>query len=441
MSSEIRKISLVLPMVILAVLAVAAGGFLLFHDSTPPEVVITPGQGPVGAATTFVVSMSDPGSGMKSAEALIRQGQNVVKLFSEQYDGAPGQIEKQFSIPARSIQDGPFSLEVTVRDASISNLGKGGMNAFSREFVMDSEPPRIMVQSLAHNINQGGVTAIVYRLSEDVSRTGVLVKDVLFPAHLQPDGRWFCLLAFPYYLEKDEFTPIIEAVDIAGNSARRSFPFYSNARRYRQDNIAISDGFLQMKMPEFQRFFPDEEDNVSLFLKVNSELRKQNLAELRTIGAQTASTALWAGEFLRMPNAATMAGFADLRSYMYQGKKIDEQRHLGIDLASVQHAEVPSANNGVVVYTGYLGIYGNCVIVDHGLGLQSIYAHLNNIVVNKGDQVSKGQVVGQSGMTGMAGGDHLHYEMTLAGISINPIEWWDKNWIENNVAGKFRGEM
>lgn len=428
-------------MVILAGLAIAFGGFLLFHDSTPPEVLITPGQGSVGAATTITISMSDPGSGLKSVEAFIRQGQREIRLFSEQYDGAPAQIEKKFSIPERSIQDGPFNLEITVRDASFSNLGKGGMNAFTREFIMDSEPPRIMVQSLAHNINQGGVTAIVYRLSEDVSRTGVLVKDVLFPAHLQPDGRWFCLFAFPYYLEKDEFTPIIEAVDIAGNSARRSFPFYSNARRFRQDTINISDGFLQMKMPEFERFFPAEKDKVALFLKVNSELRKQNLEELRAIGSQTAPTALWSGEFLRMPNTAPRSGFADLRSYIYQGKKIDEQRHLGIDLASVQHDKVPSANNGVIAYTGYLGIYGNCVIIDHGLGLQTIYAHLNNIIVNKGDQVSKGQIIGQSGLTGMAGGDHLHYEVTLAGISVNPIEWWDKSWIENNVAGKFRGEM
>lgn len=441
MNLKFKKISLVLPMVILACLAAAAGGFFLFHDGTPPEVAVTPGQGPVGTATAFVVSMSDPGSGLKNAEAVIRQGQKVIPLFSEKFHGAPAYLEKQFSIPEKSIQEGPFSLEITVRDASFSNLGKGGMKAFSREFVMDSEPPRIMVQSLAHNINQGGVTAIVYKLSEEAARTGVKVNDAFFPAHLQPDGRWFCLFAFPYYMDKGEFTPLIEATDIAGNAARRSFPFHANPRRYRQDTINISDSFLALKMPEFQHFFPGEKDNVTLFLKVNSELRKQNLEELRGIGAQTAATALWSGDFLRMPNAAPRAGFGDLRSYIYQGKKIDEQRHLGIDLASVQHADVPSANNGVVIYTGYLGIYGNCVIVDHGLGLQSIYAHLNNIVAKKGDQVTKGQILGQSGVSGMAGGDHLHYEMTLAGISINPIEWWDKNWIENNVAGKFRGEM
>lgn len=440
MSQEIKKVSFVLPIIVIAALALAAGGFFLFHDRMPPEVVVSPTQGPVGAATTFTLSMSDPGSGLKSAEAILKQGQKSIVLFSDQFAGAPGSIEKQFSIPPKGIQDGPFSLEITVRDASFSNLGKGGMSVFSREFLMDSEPPRVMVQSLAHNINQGGVTAIVYRLSEDVSRTGVVVKDTLFPAHQQPDGRWFCLFAFPYFMEKDDFHPTIEAVDIAGNPARLSFPFFVNQRRFRQDTINISDGFLNMKMPEFQRFFPDESNSLNLFLKINGELRKQNLAELRVIGSQTAPTTLWSGEFLRMPNAAPMAGFADLRSYMYQGKKIDEQRHLGIDLASVQHADVPAANSGTVVYAGYLGIYGNCVIIDHGLGLQSIYSHLNSINVAKGDQMSKGQILGRTGLTGMAGGDHLHFEVTLAGISVNPIEWWDKSWIENNIAGKFRGE-
>ncbi len=440
MSQEIKKVSLVLPVIVIAVLVLAAGAFFLFHDRLPPEVVVSPAQGPVGAATKFTLKMSDPGSGLKSAEAVLKQGAKSVVLFSEQFSGTPGYMEKQFSIPEKGIQDGPFTLEITVRDASFSNLGKGGMSVFSHEFLMDSEPPRIMVQSLAHNINQGGITAIVYRLSEAVSRTGVLVKDTLFPAHLQPDGRWLCLFAFPYFLDKDSFRPMIEAVDIAGNSARQGFPFFANPRRYRQDTINLSDNFLSLKMPEFQRFFPEETDNLQLFLKVNSELRKQNLEELRVIGSQTSSTALWDGEFLRMPNAAPMAGFGDVRSYIYQGKKIDEQRHLGIDLASVQQAKVPAANNGVVVYSGYLGIYGNCVVVDHGLGLQSIYAHLNTINITKGEQITKGQILGLSGTSGMAGGDHLHYEMTLAGISVNPIEWWDKSWIENNIAGKFRGE-
>jgi len=182
MSQETKKVSFVLPVIVIAALALAVGGFFLFHDKTPPEVIVSPDQGPVGAATTFTLKMSDQGSGLKSAEAVVRQNQKSIVLFSEQFAGAPGIIEKQFSIPEKGMQDGPFTLEITVRDASFSNLGKGGMSIFSRDFLKDSEPPRVMVQSLAHNINQGGITAIVYRLSEDVSRTGVVVKDILFPA-------------------------------------------------------------------------------------------------------------------------------------------------------------------------------------------------------------------------------------------------------------------
>ncbi|MEZ4484468.1 MAG: M23 family metallopeptidase [Syntrophotaleaceae bacterium] len=134
----------------------------------------------------------------------------------------------------------------------------------------------------------------------------------------------------------------------------------------------------------------------------------------------TASSPAWQGAFLRLPNAANRAGFNEQRSYLYGGNKVDQQTHLGIDLASLANSPVPAANSGKVVFADYLGIYGNCVIVDHGLGLQTLYAHLSTIDANVGDQVDKGSILGRTGATGMAGGDHLHYGVTIAGIPVNP---------------------
>ena len=81
-----------------------------------------------------------------------------------------------------------------------------------------------------------------------------------------------------------------------------------------------------------------------------------------------------------------------------------------------------------------LGIYGNCIVVDHGYGLQSIYGHLSEIAVHEGDMVKRGQVMGKSGQTGMAGGDHIHFSMQLEGIQIDPKEWWDAHWIKDHIA-------
>ena len=150
----------------------------------------------------------------------------------------------------------------------------------------------------------------------------------------------------------------------------------------------------------------------------------------------TDTTKRWSGKFLRMPAAAKQAGFADHRTYKYNGKIIDHQVHLGLDLASVAHAPVPAANNGVVAFSGLLGIYGKTVLIDHGFGLFSMYSHLNRSDVSKGQEVSKGEILGRTGSTGLAGGDHLHFSILVNNTFVNPIEWWDADWIKNNILSK-----
>ena len=186
----------------------------------------------------------------------------------------------------------------------------------------------------------------------------------------------------------------------------------------------------------FRSLFPDAENNLQLFLKVNRELRTQNRTTLQEIGAQTSSSPLWEGSFLRQPGAARRASFGTTRQYVYNQETVDTQTHLGIDLASVAQARVPAANDGQVVYADWLGIYGQVVIVDHGLGLQTLYAHLSHIGVSQGDAVQKGEVIGRTGATGLAGGDHLHFGVIISGIPVNPVEWWDRSWIENNIEDK-----
>jgi len=131
-----------------------------------------------------------------------------------------------------------------------------------------------------------------------------------------------------------------------------------------------------------------------------------------------------------------MASFAQERTYLFEGMAVSKSTHLGVDLASTERAPIESANNGVVVYTGYLGIYGNTVIVDHGLGLSSLYAHLSDITVKIGQNVARGETLGNSGSTGLAGGDHLHFSILVGGEFVNPTEWWDAHWIRDNVTGK-----
>jgi len=93
----------------------------------------------------------------------------------------------------------------------------------------------------------------------------------------------------------------------------------------------------------------------------------------------------------------------------------------------------------VVAFTGDLGLYGNAVIIDHGLGLFTLYGHMSQIDVKVGDAVAKRAILGNTGETGFAGGDHLHFGVYLDGVAVLPVEWWDAKWITDNVTPKLEG--
>jgi len=173
---------------------------------------------------------------------------------------------------------------------------------------------------------------------------------------------------------------------------------------------------------------------VERFVKINSEMRRANNKTLSDLRFKTADRFLWSKPFIRQPHSQAEANFADVRNYVYHGQKIDQQVHLGYDLAVTQHVGVEASNDGKVLYAASLGIYGNCIVLDHGYGLQTIYGHLSRIDVHDGDAVKQGQVMGLSGQTGMAGGDHIHFAMQLDGVQIDPKEWWDQHWIKDHIT-------
>jgi murein DD-endopeptidase MepM/ murein hydrolase activator NlpD len=120
---------------------------------------------------------------------------------------------------------------------------------------------------------------------------------------------------------------------------------------------------------------------------------------------------------------------------------VGESIHTGVDLASLAHASIEAANAGVVRFAGPLGIYGNTVIIDHGLGLATLYGHLSAISTRPDQTVKRGEAIGTSGVSGLAGGDHLHFSILVNGQFVDPREWWDPHWIEDNVMKKMAGEV
>ncbi|WP_457571493.1 M23 family metallopeptidase [Desulfovulcanus sp.] len=408
--------------------------YFVFGERNKPFLKLSPDLIYTNDQKIFQVLARDEGLGLKHLQVVLRQNKKQTTVLDQAFPAKTMTWSGEFKLP--KLEQGPFELLIICTDRSWNNWGQGNTSLYQKKLIYDTKAPLISLVSKKHNLSQGGVGLVVYKVSEEVSQTGVEVGKYFFPAYKQKNGLYYCLFAFPYDARPDEDIPAITALDLAENKARSGFYYHLNKKNFRHDKINISDKFLKAKMVQFQTLFPDEKDLLHLFLKVNQSLRAKNRQELRKIGLKTADHFLFTGQFLRQPNAARRASFGDQRSYYYHGNLVDEQTHLGVDLASLAQAPVPAANSGKVIWAGFLGIYGQVVIIDHGLGLQSLYAHLSQIDVQEGESVRKGQIIGRTGSTGMAGGDHLHFAVLISGVPVNPVEWWDMKWIKNNILSK-----
>lgn len=423
--------------ILILVLVASGGGFLLFRDNTAPTLKIDPAAGGVSAARPLTLSVTDDGAGLKNIRAVVTQDGQTSELANAGFERGTASQEMTLSLADAQLKNGPLTVQITTEDHAFFSNSK----EYSFAFDFDSRPPVVSVISTAHNLYRGGSALVLYKVSEEVERTGVQVGDLFFPGYMQDKGYYACLFAFPYDMEKNAFVPKVVAVDQAGNERKAGFYYHTNDRPQNLDRLNISQAFLDAKMPEFQDHYPGAENMLDIFLKVNREMRVQNREKLKEFAHKTATAPLWQGTFLRLPNAANRAKFAERRTYLYGGNEIDQQTHLGLDLASLANSPVPAANLGDVVFADDLGIYGLCVLIDHGLGLQTLYAHLSSIDTNVGDRVEKGQIIGRTGATGMAGGDHLHYEVIVSGLPVSPFEWWDSSWIQNNFTSKWEAAM
>jgi murein DD-endopeptidase MepM/ murein hydrolase activator NlpD len=301
-----------------------------------------------------------------------------------------------------------------------------------------TRPPSLAPLSTQHYPVQGGSDLVVYSLGPGSVRDGVAVGDLWFPGREVPGGelgRRFALFAVPFD-HADAATIRLVAEDDAGNRAESAFLDRLHLRPASQDTLRLSDAFLERVVPEVlaRSGMPDSGDRLADYLEINGELRRRNGATITELAATSADQLLWRRPFQPMPGAQVMSPFADRRTYVYEGNQVDHQVHLGYDLASVRRAEVPAANDGKVLLARYFGIYGNAVVIDHGAGLLSLYGHLSSIAVSEGAEVARGETVGRTGITGLAGGDHLHFTTLVGGVAVDAREWWDPRWIETRVA-------
>ena len=338
------------------------------------------------------------------------------------------------------LHTGRATLHVVAVNDSWGRFFRGGQTELSLDLPVRFAPPSVEVLTTQHYVNQGGCDMVLFKVSSGTVDSGVQVGSYFFPSwpvnESNPEMR-LAIFAYPYNI--DPATPArILARDDADNQTLASFMYRVFPKKFHSDTITLTDDFLNRVVPPIISQMPDLDDQGSLlrnFLLVNGHLREIQAQQLVALSKKTASHFLWTQPFIELPSKVE-ASFADYRTYTYNGEVVDHQTHLGFDLAGLQHMPIRAANDGVVIYAGFFGIYGNAVILDHGCGLQTLYGHMSSIDSKAGEAVKRGQVIGRSGETGLAGGDHLHFTVLVDGIPVNPTEWWDPHWIHDRVQAK-----
>ena len=392
--------------------------------------------------------VSDPQSGLKwSRVELESNGQKTV-LASEEYPAASWRkstvLDTTLTVPVKAaelgLKEGPATLRVFADDYSWMRFVRTERPLLEQPITIDLTPPNVEVLSTQHYVKLGGTDFMVYKASPDTVRSGVQVGPYFFPgtAGLYDDPAIsVAFFAVPQDLDA-KASPKAVAEDAAGNRREVSFHTVIKPRKFAERTLGLDDPFLERKVPEILAAsgLPNESDLVKGYLYINRTIRKKSEERIHEVTKTSAPRPLWDAAFLRQPNSAPLAGFGDRRSYNYKGNIIDTQTHLGYDLASLRQSPVTAAANGTVVFSDFLGIYGNAVIIDHGLGIFSLYGHLSAATVQPGQTVKRGDTIGRTGETGLAAGDHLHFSVMLYGVHVDPVEWWDGKWIQDHVTAK-----
>lgn len=419
-------------LIVFVVAILAGGAYTFLKDMDGPGITLSPDNGRISPQTMLKISMEDP-SGIRELLIGVRRNNVVTPFFRKHYDDKAKSRTEEVSVRDANLTDGAFELEIKATDGSLAGFGHGNTRTLTLPMRLDMQPPRISVKTLPPNIRRGGAAVIRYTVDEEVSSTGVLVSGYFVPAYLQKDGSWVCIYPFPYTMTAPEFKKNVEltAVDLAGNITRNHITVMAYERKFRNDKLVLTDAFLENVQGKLQHLVPGIQAPLQCYLTINKNVRAANMETLRTLAKNTAGAMLWNGPFQAMPRAAARAGFADHRMIFYNGAQVGEAYHLGLDLASLRNAEIPAANDGRVVFTGELGIYGNLTLIDHGLGLFTLYSHMNDIAVKAGDLVKKGDILGHTGSTGLAFGDHLHFGVLVCGLEVTPVEWLDSKWVSN----------
>ena len=385
---------------------------------------------------------------LKHYELVLSDGSHSILVGQGDFDK---KIKKQtllMKYPQNTVLNTKASklqLKVLATDNSMWNFFQGNKTVKNINIIVDYKRPVVNILANSYSITQGGSALVVFQADDENLDT----LYIQIPGHrfkvtpYKKDGYYTALIAWPFNLS--DFHAKIVAVDKANNKRVADIPFYLKNHKYRVSWIKARDSFINGKITDLASSTPEYaniQDKLDKLRAINETMRLKNEDLIHRLTSPTTTQMIkeWKiHKFYPLKNGAKVASYGDERHYYYKNREneVSQSYHVGYDLASTKMASVVSSNDGVVVYANENGIYGNMPIINHGLGLYSLYGHCSQILVKEGDKVKAGQVIAKTGATGLALGDHLHFGLLVQGIEVRPIEWFDAKWIHKMIDNVF----
>ncbi len=387
----------------------------------------------LGERTEINFKVSDNKPGLKEVNIYLIQGNKQIKVLEDKNFPIPlKEKEYQIILNARKyqLQNGDAELIFIAKDGSLLQ----NKTELHYKVKIDFTPPKILLIARPPDVRNGGAGFVLFKgISDDIGSAEVKVGNMFFkcfPNIMDENPKiWGCTFGYPYYW-KDKKPIVLYVKDHAGNITTKFIKYRFIRINYKRSVINLTDEFIETKV----RPLSDKniDDPVLLFKYVNVDIRRKNEEVIHRVTKQfSINKPLFDQRFMQLKGSVKLGDFADYRKYKYRGHIIEgaDAVHKGMDFASVRNAPVQAAANGKVVFVGFLGIYGNSIIIEHGMGVFTLYSHLAEFNVKKGDIVKRGQEIALTDTTGLAMGDHLHFGVLIQGLEVTPMEWIERRWL------------
>ncbi|MDD2905159.1 MAG: M23 family metallopeptidase [Sulfurimonas sp.] len=431
---------------ILVLLALIVGGVIYIFNSAMferdvPEIKMV-NNGYWNLKDPLKIEITDA-SGVKTYKVILKTAAEESVLFYEQVVEPKTTVTLEVKPPrsAYAMKENKVSIRIEALDASKWNFLKGNSITTETTLEIDKKKPQVSVLSNSYKITKGGSALVVFKAEDENLKELYILSNFNKKFKAQPfykEGYYIGLFAWP--VGEADFKADVIAEDKAGNLTKTYIPLYLKDAAYKVSNIALTDGFLKGKIAELADEFEETQgitDSIEQFKLINETVRAKNEKLIHSITSNVPTDMISDFKISKMyplRNGQVVATFGDHRVYSYNENHVSDSDHMGLDLASNSMADITPQNDGDVVFSDYNGLYGNMPIVHHGLGLYTLYGHCSSTKVNSGEKFQAQSVIANTGKSGYAMGDHLHFGVLVQGIEVRPVEWMDSTWIQLNIT-------